>query len=304
MSLKMRQEHLLQRGAAGMRRIFATTGLLCGLLLFSTFAASGQTVTEVIPLQHRSSEEIIPILQPFLDKQGVISGLQGQLIVRTTVINLEEIKRLLTEIDAAPRLLIVTVKQDVDRATEEHLRGNLESASGAGGRITITGDDSGRVAGGGQKRSSRQSARTISSRSLESDRNTQRVQVLEGNRAFIRSGQSLPLPARGLIYSPQGDMRVVENTQMRDAVTGFSVLPRAYGKQVMLEISPQRDRPSVQNPSSIDIQQMATVVSGRMGEWIEIGGVGQGRAEQVKNSRSITTNGQQRKVLVKVEEAH
>ncbi len=303
MSLKMRQEYFLQRGAAGMRRIFATTGL-CGLLLFSTFAASGQTVTEVIPLQHRSSEEIIPILQPFLDKQGVISGLQGQLIVRTTVINLEEIKRLLTEIDAAPRLLIVTVKQDVDRATEEHLRGNLEGASGAGGRITITGDDSGRVAGGGQKRSSRQSARTISSRSLESDRNTQRVQVLEGNRAFIRSGQSLPLPARGLIYSPQGDMRVVENTQMRDAVTGFSVLPRAYGKQVMLEISPQRDRPSVQNPSSIDIQQMATVVSGRMGEWIEIGGVGQGRAEQVNNSRSITMNGQQRKVLVKVEEAH
>ena len=213
-----------------MGRIFTTTGL-CSLLLFSTFAASGQTVTEVIPLQHRSSEEIIPILQPFLDKQGVISGLQGQLIVRTTVINLEEIKRLLTEIYAAPRLLIVTVKQDVDRATEEHLRGNLEGASGAGGRI---GDDSGRVAGGGQKQSSRQSARTISSRSLESDRNTQRVQVLEGNRAFIWSGQSLPLPTRGLIYSPQGNMRVVENTQMRDAVTGFSVLPRVYGKQVML----------------------------------------------------------------------
>jgi hypothetical protein len=49
---------------------------------------------------------------------------------------------------------------------------------------------------------------------------------------------------------------------------------------------------------------MATVVSGRMGEWIEIGGVGQGQAEQVNNSRSITTSGQQRKVLVKVEEAH
>jgi type II secretory pathway component GspD/PulD (secretin) len=286
-----------------MRRSFVTAGL-CGLLLISTFTASGQMVTEVIPLQHRVSEEIIPVLQPFLDKQGAVSGIQNQLIVRTTVINLEEIKRLLTEIDVAPRLLIIIVKQDVDRATEEHLRDALGSGSGAGGRITITGDDSGRVAGGGQKRSSRQSARTISSRSLESDRNTQRVQVLEGNRAFIRSGQSLPLPARGLIYSPQGDVRVVENAQMRDAVTGFSVLPRVYGKQVMLEISSQRDRSSVQNPSSIDIQQMATVVSGRMGEWIEIGGVGQGRAEKVNNSRSITTNGQQRKVWVKVEEAH
>ncbi len=49
---------------------------------------------------------------------------------------------------------------------------------------------------------------------------------------------------------------------------------------------------------------MATVVSGRMGEWIEIGGVGQGRAERVNNSCSIMENGQQRKVLVKVEEAH
>jgi type II secretory pathway component GspD/PulD (secretin) len=104
-----------------MRRSFVTAGL-CGLLLISTFTASGQMVTEVIPLQHRVSEEIIPVLQPFLDKQGAVSGIQNQLIVRTTVINLEEIKRLLTEIDVAPRLLIIIVKQDVDRATEEPLK--------------------------------------------------------------------------------------------------------------------------------------------------------------------------------------
>lgn len=290
-----------------MKRFVATAGL-CGVLLFSPLAAIGQTVTEVIPLQHRSSDEIIPVLQPLLDKQGAISGMQGQLIVRTTPANLQEIKRLLAEIDTAPRRLIITVKQDVDRATEQRLRAISGSSAAAGARVTITGSEgnSGQTVETGRQQDGGQKARVLSSRSLESDRNTQHVQVLEGSRAFIHSGQSLPQPARGLIYSPQGDVRVIENTQMRDAVTGFSVLPRVHGDQVTLEVSPQRDKPSMQTPGAIDIQQMTTTVSGRLGEWIELGGVGQGQAEQAgaaAAARSIKTAGQQRKVLIKVEEA-
>jgi type II secretory pathway component GspD/PulD (secretin) len=290
-----------------MKRFVATAGL-CGVLLLLPLAAIGQTVTEVIPLQHRSSDEIIPVLQPLLDKQGAISGMQGQLIIRTTPANLQEIKRLLAEIDTAPRRLIITVKQDVDRATEQRLRAISGSSAAAGARVTIAGGsdgDSGQTLETGRQQDGGQKARVLSSRSLESDRNTQHVQVLEGNRAFIRSGQSLPQPARGLIYSPQGDVRVIENTQMRDAVTGFSVLPRVHGDQVTLEVSPQRDKPSMQTPGAIDIQQMTTTVSGRLGEWIELGGVGQGQAEQAgaTAARSIKTAGQQRKVLIKVEEA-
>ncbi len=186
-----------------MKRFVATAGL-CGVLLLSPLAAIGQTVTEVIPLQHRSSDEIIPVLQPLLDKQGAISGMQGQLIVRTTPANLQEIKRLLAEIDTAPRRLIITIKQDVDRATELRLRGISGSSAAAGARVTIAGseDNSGQTVEVGRQQGDGQKARVLSSRSLESDRNTQHVQVLEGSRAFIRSGQSLPQPARGLIYSP------------------------------------------------------------------------------------------------------
>lgn len=286
-----------------MKKLVATASL-CGLLLLSPLVAIGQTVTEMIPLQHRSSEEIIPVLQSLLDKQGAISGTQNQLIIRTTPANLREIKRLLVEIDTAPRRLVITVKQDVDRATEQHLRGLSSSSTGA--RVIIAGseNDSGQTVETGKQRSGGQKARVLSSRSLESDRNTQHVQVLEGSRAFIRSGQSLPQPVRALIYSPQGDMRVIENTQMHDAVTGFSVLPRVHGDQVTLEVSPQRDKPSMQTPAAIDIQQMATTVSGKLGEWIELGGVGQAQAEQAgaTAARSIQTDGQQRKVLIKVEE--
>ncbi len=287
-----------------MKRFAAIAGLY-GLLLLLPLAASGQTVTEVIPLQHRSSDEIIPVLQPLLDKQGAISGMQGQLIVRTTPSNLREIKRLLTEIDTAPRRLIITVKQDVDRATEQRLRGTSGSSDAAGARVTIAGSESGQTVEAGQKQGGGQKARVLSSRSLESDRNTQHVQVLEGSSAFIRSGQSLPQPTRGLIYSPQGDVRVIENTQMRNAVTGFSVLPHVHGDEVTLEVSPQRDKPNMQTPGSIDIQQMGTTVSGKLGEWIELGGVGQGQADQAGTTaaRSIQTAGQQRKVLIKVEQA-
>lgn len=236
---------------SSMKRIVAAIVLPAALLLASV-ALAEQTVMEVIPLKHRSSDEIIPLIRPFLDQQGALSGMQGQLIIRTTPGNLQEIKRLLDNIDTAPRRLIITVRQNVDRATERRLRELSVSAGTAGTRVTISGSDgdSDQVIAGRQKDGSAK-ARVLSSRSLEGDRNTQQVHVLEGSRALIRIGQLLPLPARVMIYAPQGVL-VTENTQYRDATTGFTVLARVNGEQVTLEVSPQRDTPSMQSPGSIN----------------------------------------------------
>src|SRR5688572_17954799 len=73
----------------------------------------GQMVLEVIPLKYRTAEEIIPILQPMLAREGSVSGLRGQLVVRTTPANLEELRRILASVDVAPRRLQITVAQDV-----------------------------------------------------------------------------------------------------------------------------------------------------------------------------------------------
>lgn len=85
-------------------------GLLLLLLASPVWAA-----LEIITLQHRNVEEILPIVRPLLDKDGVASGMNNQLILRTSPRNIAEIRKLLNSIDTAPRRLRITVLQNVDR---------------------------------------------------------------------------------------------------------------------------------------------------------------------------------------------
>ena len=103
-----------------MQRIIAIVTII-GLLTTPSIVTADQTILEVIQLKHRSTNEIIPLIDPFLDKQGALNGMRGKLIIRTTPENLREIKQLLNEIDSAPRRLIITVKQDVDSTTARSL---------------------------------------------------------------------------------------------------------------------------------------------------------------------------------------
>lgn len=60
------------------RELFAIPALLC----VAGAALSQTTVLEVLPLRYRTAPEVIPIIQPMLARDGSVSGLQGQLIVR------------------------------------------------------------------------------------------------------------------------------------------------------------------------------------------------------------------------------
>ena len=80
------------------------------------------------------------------------------------------------------------------------------------------------------------------------------------------------------------------------------------GDRVLLEISPQRDTfaSPEQNlqPGSVNTQRAATTVSGRLGEWIELGGIAQGGVNQqtVILGSTRETSADNRRVLVKVDE--
>ncbi len=250
---------------------WALSAALCLFFLAPNAPAQAQkTVLEVITLKYRTAEQVIPVLEPLIPKPGTISGLQHQLIVRTTPANLADIKQVLTTLDAVPRRLLITVRQDAAL-------------------------DSGRI---------------DSTRSLDSDRNTQTLQVLEGNSAFIRSGQSVPLPQRQVSRtSGSGRIveRVIDSVEYRDAMTGFYALPRLAGDRVTLEISPQRDTSPTADRNlphgSVNVQRVATTVSGRLGEWMEIGRLAQGVSDEqtvvLGSTRGASTDN--RRILIKVD---
>ena len=287
-------------------RIWAFTALI---VLTAAPALSQTTVLEVIPLRYRTAQEVIPIIQPMLGRDGSVSGLQSQLIIRTTPSNLEEVRRILASIDTAPRQLVITVKQDADIDRSRSTAEVSGSVGGEHGRVTIP--PSSRDPRGGnvvlRDGDDRLRAHVVESRGIESDRNTQSVRVLEGREAFVRIGQSVPVrerQVRRVVVGGQVVEQVVEGTQYRDVTTGFYVLPRMAGDRVTLDVRPQRETLSDQVRGGVNVQSVVTTVSARLGEWMEIGGIGQDASGQqtVILGRTTTVMRDNRRVLVKVDE--
>ena len=124
------------------------------LLLITAFLFPGKiqgdtNTVEVISLNHRTVEEVIPVLRPFVGSEGVISGMNNQLIVQTTPARLERIKEIIARIDTPLRQLMITVAQNVTREQLERIAassGNVNISNNT--RLTISdemGDRTGRV---------------------------------------------------------------------------------------------------------------------------------------------------------------
>jgi hypothetical protein len=119
------------------------------------------------------------------------------------------------------------------------------------------------------------------SRSSRDERVDQRMQVLEGGQAYISSGESR-------IHGQAG--------------TGFSVMPRVSGSNVTLEIATQQE--AFTRGGAIQGQRAVSTVSGRLGEWIDLGGTesASARADSgILSSRERTAGGSSG-IWVKVEE--
>jgi len=143
----------------------------------------------------------------------------------------------------------------------------------------------------------------VSSRSARNDQVTQTVQVLEGNPAFISTGQSAVVPNTQVLETP-GGRQIVQGGSVVQSHTGFYVTPRVSGDHVTLEIGTSRER--MRNPTvgGVSGQQVSTVVSGRLGEWIEAGGVSQSMEREQGEilGRSRDARRDDSRVLLKVEE--
>lgn len=279
--------------------------LIFGLLLL-LLSCSAWAELEVITLQHRNAEEILPVVRPLLDQGGVASGMNNQLILRTSPRNIAEIRKLLERIDTPLRRLRIIVLQNVDRETARRLT-EVSGSVGIGnsGRITVPGGrgNAGLTVEAGQG-GDRLRARIDNTQSVGQDNRKQQVMVLEGRRALIHTGQSVPVQQRQVVQAPW-QTRVIDSTEYREVNSGFYVLPRLNGNRVTLEISAQNDAVSPETVSgAAQIQNVTTTVSGRLGEWLDLGDLSrQGNDDGSTVSRHTASHGEERRnILLKVEE--
>jgi Bacterial type II/III secretion system short domain len=247
-------------------------GLACG--------AHAQQTLEIIPLRHATVEQVLPTLRPLLEPGGTLTGQAGQLIVRASPANIAELRTALEAIDRPLRRLQILVRFDdsQDSATQ-----------GVETRGTIG------------NRGSNVDVRVQDARASAEGRVDQRVQVIEGGRAFIATSRSRPVIQRQAIQTPAGPVGQ-DTFVMQEAVTGFEVVPRISGERVFLDIAPQRERLGAQG--SVQGQRVATTASARLGDWFEIGGLVETGAREERGIASGTRSrsAESRRVWVKVEE--
>ena len=288
-----------------MKRLLAT--LLC-LALFCPLLARAQQEMEVIPLRHRTVDQVLPTLRPLLEPGAALSGMNDQLILRASRKNREEIKRALEALDRPARSLVIHVAQNREATLAQQggaIYGSVgndnvrivqppgstvtHTTSGAGGTVVI------------RQGSSVVGATGVDTRSTRSSSAEQSVRVVEGGRAFIQVGRSVPLPLRQVVVGPSGVM-VSDSVVYRDLGQGFYAEPRLAGDRVTLDISPYTDAPGP--GGSVQTQRLSTTVSGRLGEWIELGGSGQQTSAQGQGALSVGTREvrDSRSVWLKVDE--
>jgi hypothetical protein len=289
-----------------MNRLGQQMVLLLGLLVCLSSGWAEQRL-EVIPLQHRLVEDVVPILRPLVEPGGSITGMSNQLIIKASPGNIAELKQVLASIDRPPRRLMITVRQDVsgsDTSRDHGISGRYRQ-----GDITVRADRLDRIREGAavgieDDDGNRLRYHIQDQAGTRDDRHTFRIQATEGYPAYIQTGQSIPIPERSTHIGP-GGVIVQDGVHYHDATSGFYVLPRVQGDTVTMQIAPHLT--TVQHghqPPVIRMQDVQTTISGRLGEWIAIGGVDQAGSHSQRRilGGSSGYSSEQGTVLLKVEE--
>lgn len=246
------------------------TAYICLVLGWGMALAQGSL--EVIELRHATADRVIPVLRPLLEPGAVLTGQRSRLIVRTSPQNLAELRRALEAIDRPARRLIISVRFDGESSREESGIAVDARVSNRGSRIELRGGEAAGQAG---------------------ERVDQRLQVLEGGRAFVATGSSRPLAHR-------------DGAAIQDIATGFEVVPRVAGDEVILEVAPHREvARSVAQGGGVRVERAATTVRARLGEWVELAGVDEAgnRADRGALSASRSVSASSRHIWVRVDEA-
>lgn len=232
--------------------------LLSCLLL--SLSASAMADTQVLQLNNRTSDELLPVARNFLGQDGKVSAYGNQLIVNAAPDKIDALRGLLGQLDVAAKRLLISV----DTA-------DSNNASSQG--YSVNGQNQGRV---------------INYGTANRTGGVQQVQASEGVPALIQTGESVPLTTT----QPDAYGRPQMQTQYRNVTQGFYVTASVTGEIVRLSISTNNDRMSERSADVVKIQSTDTQVSGRLGEWITLGGVNeQSQLNQQGYSRNYATQG-------------
>ena len=247
--------------AVQLLRLTTVRSLFIAALCMLTLEAEAQGM-QVIELRYRLAEHVLPTLQPLVEPGGVITGKDNVLFVRTSAANYEQIRQAVALLDRAAREVLITVGQgSIADANADAVRAEASIGSGSTqvGINRPPGEQTGIAVQAGA-REQRTDLRTLAS-----------VRTQEGQETLISRGQSVPFTTTEV--APYGQPSTVrQTTTYRNVSSGFYATVRLSGERVTIDIAPRQQRLSASG-TTVHTSAVHTTVSGRLGEWIPVGGV-------------------------------
>jgi type II secretory pathway component GspD/PulD (secretin) len=254
---------------------------LLSLLLYLTAPAAQAETIATIQLQNRPAEEVIPIVKPMLGPNDSITGQGFKLFLRASPETQKQVRQMIQSLDVAAKMLLISVFQGNDRDLRAlGVSGDFKAQS-SDGSVSI-GSDKSRGRGADISYSTRNasgSVSTISTRGRLQDNPIHQLRVTEGTEGYIETGKQIPYFSGANWIAPGA---VVGGVDYKDVTTGFYVLPRVHGEQVTMQVSPFKQSESRTRGGDINTQSANTTITGRLGEWLPIGGT----TEQTQRSQS------------------
>ena len=232
------------------------------MTLALSWQAHAATEFKIITLQHRFAEELLPAIQPLVGDDGTASAMQNNLIIRANPKNMAEIEQMIQVLDTARQNLRITISRNGNQSSE------TSSAAISGrkriGNTTVETSRNHRTIRDGVTVNIENQHRSNNSSSQ------QFIQVLEGERAFISVGQSIPYTQEWINLAGRY-AHIRRTTEFITIDTGFSVRPRAIGDLIELEVMPRFSQ--LGQNGIIDFETLTTVIRTKRGEWVDLGSI-------------------------------
>jgi type II secretory pathway component GspD/PulD (secretin) len=139
------------------------------------------------------------------------------------------------------------------------------------------------------------------------DGSTQTLTVLDGGRAFLRVGESIP-QVQPFLVLVGNRLGVVAGIQYYDVTTGFEVEPRivngaSFTEQIQLTVTPRLAFRSNEGMQTVHFQELRTLVTVKPGEWVDLGGAVESADEvsrQILSTRR-STDSEDARFLIRVD---
>lgn len=240
------------------------------LLAACSHIAFAETAFKIIELKYRMAQDVLPVIQALVGSDGAATGLNNQLIIRADSARMAEIEQTIAALDTARHNLKITVSHEAAKQLQQDntsVQGNVKIDK------VIVGNSSRLPPNNAQINLDRTTSNI-------SEHGSQFINVLDGERAFIRTGQIVPYTQEWLVLTQryaqryaQRYLQVQQTTEFRDISTGFAVRARSVGDEnsgeFELEITPRIA--NLNSSGYIDFEELSTTAHVRRGEWFDLG---------------------------------